>query len=41
MGFTKDTYNEEPADDAEPILVPWADKPAIYVLKGAELEKKH
>ena len=41
VGFTKDTYNEEPTDDAEPILLPWADKPAIYVLKGAELEKKH
>ena len=40
VGFTKDTYNEEPADDAEPILVPWADKPSVYVLKGAELEKK-
>ena len=42
VGFTKDTYNEIPADDAVPILVPWADKPAAYVLKGAELEKvKH
>ena len=41
VGFSKDTYNEEPADDADPILVPWADKPAIYVLKGAELERKH
>lgn len=41
VGFSKDTYTEEPADDADPILVPWADKPAIYVLKGAELERKH
>lgn len=40
VGFTKDTYNEEPAGDAEPILVPWADKPSVYVLKGADLEKK-
>ncbi len=40
VGFTKDTYAEEPADDAEPILLPWADKPSVYVLKGADLEKK-
>jgi hypothetical protein len=39
VGFTKDTYNEVLADDAEPILVPWADKPATYALRGAELEK--
>jgi hypothetical protein len=39
VGFTKDTYNEVPADDAEPILLPWADKATFYVLKGAELEK--
>jgi hypothetical protein len=39
IGFTKDTYNEVPADDAEPILVPWADKATFYALKGAELEK--
>jgi hypothetical protein len=42
VGFTKDSYNEVPADDAEPILLPWADKATFYVLKGAELEKvKH
>lgn len=42
VGFTKETYNELPADDAEPILLPWTDKATFYALKGAELEKvKH
>ena len=41
VGFTKESYNELPADDADPILLPWADKPAVYVLKGAELERRH
>lgn len=42
VGFSKDTYHEVPADDAEPILLPWTDKATFYVLHGAELDKvKH
>jgi hypothetical protein len=42
VGFTPDTWNEEPATDADPILLPWdATKSGIaYSLKGASLDRR-
>lgn len=40
VGFTPDAWNEEPAQDADPILLPWQTASAIYTLQGAELERK-
>ncbi len=40
VGFTPDTWNEEPAQDADSILLPWQTASAIYTLKGAELERR-
>jgi hypothetical protein len=42
VGFTAETFNEIPAGDADPILVPWdATKTGIaYTLKGAEVERR-
>lgn len=41
-GFTADTWNEEAADDADPIVVPWDPKKGGvgYRLKGAELVRR-
>jgi len=42
IGFTAQTYNEVPAGDADPILVPWdeAKVGTIYTLKGKEIERR-
>jgi len=42
VGFTQQTYNEVPAGDADPILVPWDETRAgiAYTLKGAEIERR-
>jgi hypothetical protein len=42
IGFTPETWNEAPADDADPILLPWdTTKGGIaYTLRGAELERR-
>jgi len=40
VGFTPETWNEEPAQDADSILLPWQTSSAIYTLKGAELERR-
>lgn len=40
VGWTKDTWNEEPAGDADPILVPWEKKKVAYKLTGNELSKR-
>lgn len=40
VGFTAETWNEEPAQDADSILLPWQTASAIYTLKGAELERR-
>ena len=40
VGFTPETWNEEPAQDADSILLPWQTASAIYTLKGAELDRR-
>ncbi len=42
IGWTADTWNEEPASDADPILLPWdPTKGGIaYTLRGAELSRR-
>ena len=42
VGFTPETWNEEPADDADPILLPWdAAKSGIaYSLRGAAIDRR-
>jgi hypothetical protein len=42
IGFTAETWNEEPANDVDGILLPWdAAKSGIaYTLKGAEIERR-
>lgn len=42
VGWTADTWNEEPATDADPIVVPWdATKGGVaYKLKGKELDHR-
>ncbi|HEY4055349.1 MAG TPA: hypothetical protein VGM39_02030 [Kofleriaceae bacterium] len=42
VGFSADNFNEEPADDADSILVPWDTERGgyVYTLKGAELERR-
>ena len=42
VGFTAQSYNEIPAGDADPILVPWDETKAgiAYTLKGAEIERR-
>ncbi|HEY4182152.1 MAG TPA: hypothetical protein VGM90_35155 [Kofleriaceae bacterium] len=42
VGFSADNFNEEPADDADSILVPWdaARGGYVYTLKGAELQRR-
>lgn len=43
VGFTAETWNEEPADDADPIVAPWdATRGGVgYTLKGAELVRRN
>ena len=42
IGFTAQSYNEVPAGDADPILVPWDDTKAgtIYTLAGKDIERR-
>ena len=42
IGFTRATWNEAPADDADPILLPWDTRTGgiAYTLRGAELERR-
>ncbi len=42
VGWTAETWNEAPAEDADPIVLPWdASKAGIaYTLRGAELERR-
>lgn len=42
VGFTADTWNEQPAADADPILLPWErDKGGVaYALSGAEVTRR-
>jgi hypothetical protein len=42
VGFTPETWNEEPAGDADPIVLPWdpAKAGVAYALKGAEVVRK-
>ena len=42
VGWTADTWNEQPADDADSILLPWDTTRGgtAYTLKGAELERR-
>jgi hypothetical protein len=41
VGFTADSWNEEPATDVDPIVLPWdpAKTGVTYTLKGAEVER--
>jgi len=40
VGFTADTWNEEPATDADPIALPWASGGTGYTLAGHELVRR-
>ncbi len=42
VGFTQETWNEEPATDADPILLPWdkAKKGVAYSVTGAEIKRR-
>jgi len=42
VGWTADTWNEAPAEDADPILLPWetAKGGIAYTLKGAEVTRR-
>lgn len=42
VGFTADTWNEEPASDAEPIVLPWdtAKGGVAYYLRGKQLDHR-
>ena len=42
IGWTADTWNEQPADDADPIALPWdpAKGGTAYTLHGAEVERR-
>lgn len=42
VGWTADSWNEMPADDADPILLPWdtAKGGIAYTLKGAEVTRR-
>lgn len=42
IGFTAETYLEEPASDADSILLPWDSKRGgiAYTVKGAEIERR-
>ena len=42
VGWTAETWNEEPADDADSIVVPWdsARGGVAYSLKGVSLERR-
>jgi len=42
VGFTPDSWNEVPAGDSDPILLPWDDAKSgiAYTLKGAEVERR-
>lgn len=42
VGFTAETWNEEPAQDADPILLPWdpVKRGIAYTLTGAELARR-
>jgi hypothetical protein len=42
VGWTPAAWNEAPADDADPILLPWDDTKAgiVYTLRGAEVERR-
>lgn len=42
VGFTADTWNEQPADDADAIVLPWdATRSGVaYSVKGAEIERR-
>jgi hypothetical protein len=42
IGWTADTWNEVPADDADPIVLPWdpAKGGVVYTLTGAELARR-
>ena len=42
VGATAETWNEEPASDADPILLPWdkARKSVAYGVKGAEIVRR-
>jgi hypothetical protein len=42
IGWSAATWNEQPADDADPIVLPWDDSKAgvAYALTGAELERR-
>jgi hypothetical protein len=40
VGFSAATYNELPAEDVIPILLPWTDKRTRYVYKGGSYSKQ-
>jgi hypothetical protein len=42
VGWTAESWNEMPADDADPILLPWdtAKSGIVYTLNGAELARR-
>jgi hypothetical protein len=42
IGFTAQTFNEVPAGDSDPIILPWDPERAgiAYTLKGAEIERR-
>lgn len=42
VGFTAESWNEEPAGDSDSILLPWDDKKSgiAYTLTGAEIERR-
>lgn len=40
VGWTKETWNEEPATDADPIPLPWEKRKLAYKLTGNELSKR-
>ena len=39
QGFSEATWKELPAQDIEPLLLPWQDKKARYILKFGKYEK--
>jgi hypothetical protein len=40
VGFTAASYNEMPAEDVIPILLPWQDKRTRYSYKGQKFTKE-
>lgn len=40
QGLTAASYKEEPASDVEPILLPWAQKRAVYTFSGDGYKRK-